>query len=408
MQARSTYNENKPEGYRRAHRRHYFDHHSDTPLFFGLPDLTTDVQRPFVGATITGSILEDSTIQNTDMTGGSISDTALSGVSSSGGTFDGPEISGGSINGSALSGVSSTGGTFSGPAITGGSINGSALSGVSSTGGTFDNPSISGGNITNAAAISTMTLTSQLPILVNNPNYSILYSNNVAANPSASPLPIYIMNLANDYDGNSPFYDITNWQMSNQSVQYVQLEAASNIGGDVIFKLTCIVNETSGATQSLSWNAGFYAFQFDVPLSALQTTSPWVYTLLNNYLNSAGLTAYDFFYSALATSTSSCSLQTLLYDLFNELYPIALVPVGTVTMTIGLSNQTLNNENAPALDVRVLFNIPQTLNITNTNYMNPVLPQVAGLSGVVASNVATANIGNLSFDFNPSFFCSIL
>jgi hypothetical protein len=77
-------------------------------------------------------------------------------------------------------------------------------------------------------------------------------------------------------------------------------------------------------------------------------------------------------------------------------------------MTIGLSNQTLNNENAPALDVRVLFNIPQTLNITNTNYMNPVLPQVASLSGVVASNVATANIGNLSFDFNPSFCCSIL
>ena len=384
MQARSTYNENKPEGYRRAHRRHYFDHHSDTPLFFGLPDLTTDVQRPIVGATITGSILEDSTIQNTDMTGGSISDTALSGVSSSGGTFDGPEISGGSINGS-------------------------ALSGVSSTGGTFDNPSISGGNITNAAAISTMTLTSQLPILVNNPNYSILYSNNVAANPSASPLPIYIMNLANDYDGNSPFYDITNWQMSNQSVQYVQLEAASNIGGDVIFKLTCIVNETSGVTPSLSWNAGFYAFQFDIPLSALQTTSPWMYTLLNNYLNSAYLTAYDFFYSALATSTSSCSLQTLLYDnLFDELYPIALVPVGTVTMTIGLSNQTLNNENAPALDVRVLFNIPQTLNVANTNYMNPVLPQVASLSGVVASNVATANIGNLSFDFNPSFCCSIL
>ena len=383
MQARSTYNENKPEGYRRAHRRHYFDHHSDTPLFFGLPDLTTDVQRPIVGATITGSILEDSTIQNTDMTGGSISDTALSGVSSSGGTFDGPEISGGSINGS-------------------------ALSGVSSTGGTFDNPSISGGNITNAAAISTMTLTSQLPILVNNPNYSILYSNNVAANPSASPLPIYIMNLANDYDGNSPFYDITNWQMSNQSVQYVQLEAASNIGGDVIFNLTCIVNETSVATQSLSWNAGFYAFQFDIPLSALQTTSPWMYTLLNNYLNSAYLTAYDFFYSALATSTSSCSLQTLLYDLFIELYPIALVPVGTVTMTIGFNNQTLNNENAPALDVRVLFNIPQTLNVANTNYMNPVLPQVASLSGVVASNVATANIGNLSFDFNPSFFCSIL
>jgi len=383
MQARSTYNENKPEGYRRAHRRHYFDHHSDTPLFFGLPDLTTDVQRPIVGATITGSILEDSTIQNTDMTGGSISDTALSGVSSSGGTFDGPEISGGSINGS-------------------------ALSGVSSTGGTFDNPSISGGNITNAAAISTMTLTSQLPILVNNPNYSILYSNNVAANPSASPLPIYIMNLANDYDGNSPFYDITNWQMSNQSVQYVQLEAASNIGGDVIFKLTCIVNETSGVTPSLSWNAGFYAFQFDIPLSALQTTSPWMYTLLNNYLNSAYLTAYDFFYSALATSTSSCSLQTLLYDLFIELYPIALVPVGTVTMTIGFNNQTLNNENAPALDVRVLFNIPQTLNVANTNYMNPVLPQVASLSGVVASNVATANIGNLSFDFNPSFCCSIL
>jgi len=263
MQARSTYDQNKPEGQRSAHRRRYFDHHSDTPLFFGLPDLTTDVQRPIVGATIIDSILEDSTIQNTDMTGGSISDTALSGVSSTGDTFSGPAITGGSISDTALSGVSSTGGTFDDPEITGGSINGSALSGVSSTDGTFDNPSISGGNIANAAAISTMALTSQLPILVNNPNYSILYSNNVAAIPPALPLPIYTMSLGTDYGGMSPFYDITNWQPSNQSMQYVQLEAASNVNGDVIFKLTCVVNETSGLPSSLSWNAGFYAFRFD-------------------------------------------------------------------------------------------------------------------------------------------------
>jgi hypothetical protein len=133
-----------------------------------------------------------------------------------------------------------------------------------------------------------------------------------------------------------------------------------------------------------------------------------MYTLLIDYMNSAGLASYSFFYSVLATSTSSCFLQTLLYDLFDEVYPVALIPVGTVTMTIGLANQTLNNQNAPALDVRVLYNIPQTLNVPNTNYMNPVLPQAAGVTGVVASNVATANIGNLSFDFNPVSFCSIL
>ncbi len=104
------------------------------------------------GATdMSGASINNATITNSSMSGGS-----ASGVSITGGTMAGTAITGGStsatnINGGTITGALFSGGSISGANISGGTISSVSFSGVTLTSAAVDNPTITNGTMSGTA-----------------------------------------------------------------------------------------------------------------------------------------------------------------------------------------------------------------------------------------------------------------